>query len=138
MPLIVSNRIRIPDHEIELVPVRASGPGGQHVNKVSTAIHLRFDIRASSLPESCKSRLLALSDQRISRDGVLVIKSRGHRSREQNREAAYGRLAELIRSAMETRRKRIPTRPTRASKRRRLESKQRRGRLKSSRGKVDV
>jgi len=138
MPLIISNRIQIPDHEIELVPLRASGPGGQHVNKVSTAVHLRFDIRASSLPEFYKSRLLALSDQRLTRGGILVIKSQGHRSREKNREEAYERLAALIKSAAETPRKRVPTRPTRASKKRRLESKVRRGRLKSTRGKVDV
>ena len=138
MPLIISNRIQIPDQEIELVPLRASGPGGQHVNKVSTAVHLRFDIRASSLPEFYKSRLLALSDRRITRGGILVIKSQGHRSREKNREEAYERLAALIKSAAETRRKRVPTRPTRASKKRRLESKVRRGRLKSTRGKVDV
>jgi len=138
MPLIISNRVHIPDDEIELIPVRASGPGGQHVNKVSTAIHLRFNIRASSLPEFYKSRLLALSDHRLTRGGILVIKSQGHRSREKNREEAYERLAALIRSAAETRRKRIPTRPTRASKKRRLEGKVRRGRLKSSRGKVEV
>ncbi|HEB95015.1 MAG TPA: aminoacyl-tRNA hydrolase [Sedimenticola thiotaurini] len=136
MPLVVSSRLRIPDDEIELLPIRAGGPGGQHVNKVATAVHLRFDIRASSLPERYKQRLLASNDRRINRDGVLVIKAQGHRSREQNREEAYRRLAALIRSAGLDRKRRIPTRPTAGSKRRRLDDKRHRSRIKSGRGRV--
>ena len=136
MPLVVSSRLRIPDDEIELLPIRAGGPGGQHVNKVATAVHLRFDIRASSLPERYKQRLLASNDRRINRDGVLVIKAQGHRSREQNREEAYRRLAALIRSAGLDRKRRIPTRPTAGSKRRRLDDKRHRSRIKSGRGRI--
>lgn len=135
--LSVNSQISIPLDEIEVSAIRAQGPGGQNVNKVASAIHLRFDIGASSLPEAVKQRLLQMNDQRISGDGIVIIKAQNHRSQDKNRAEALTRLAELVDQASHTPRKRIPTRPSRAAKRRRLESKKRRGSLKKLRGKPD-
>jgi len=131
----ITDEIEIPDEEIELNAIRSQGPGGQNVNKVATAIHLRFDIRASSLPDQIKARLLQLSDWRISRSGVIVIKSQ-HRSQEKSREAALERLRELIANATVVRKARKATKPTRSSQLKRLESKTSRGQVKALRGKV--
>lgn len=134
--LKVSSKISIPLEEIELHAVRSQGAGGQNVNKVASAIHLRFDITASSLPEEVKTRLLHLQDQRISGDGVIVIKAQRFRTQDKNRADALERLADLVGRATRRRKKRVPTRPTRASKERRLKKKTRRGQIKSLRGKV--
>lgn len=118
--------------------VRAQGAGGQHVNKVATAIHLRFDVKASSLPDFYKQRLLRLPDRRISKDGVIVIKAQRYRSQEQNRDDALERLRALIKTATASQKKRKATTPTKGSKQRRLDAKSRRGRLKKLRGKIDL
>ena len=135
--LRISNHVTIPDTEIDIHAVRSQGAGGQHVNKVSTAIHLRFDIAASSLPVSYKAQLLLLKDHRISRDGVITIKAQQSRSQEQNREDALARLRELSQRATIPRKKRKATKPTRGSQQRRVEHKKKRGRLKALRGTID-
>lgn len=134
--LQLSNAVSIPDEELELQAIRAQGAGGQNVNKVSSAIHLRFDIRASSLPEFYKERLLALKDSRISKEGVLVIKAQQFRTQEKNREDALERLKTLILDATKVQKTRRPTKPSRSSQNKRMDKKNQRGQIKSLRGKV--
>jgi ribosome-associated protein len=134
--VLVTMALQIDASEVEITAVRAQGAGGQHVNKVSSAIHLRFDIAASSLPEDVKARLLALSDNRITRDGVLVIKSQEHRSQDMNRMEAFARLWDLVESVAKPPKKRRPTQPTFASKLRRLDGKKKLSETKSGRSKV--
>ena len=135
--LKISEQVTIPIGEIDISAVRSSGAGGQNVNKVSTAIHLRFDIKASSLPDRYKEKLLILSDSRISTDGVIVIKAQQFRTQEQNKEDALNRLKDLIERALTPQKKRFITKPSKGAKRKRLDSKVKRGQLKASRRKVD-
>lgn len=130
-------KIQVPLDEVQFSAVRAQGAGGQNVNKVSSAIHLRFNIRASSLPEKIKQRLLQLSDRRVSSDGTVVIKAQNFRTQEKNREDALSRLQQLIEQAAEIPKRRIPTKPSRGAKERRLQSKSRRSQVKTMRGKVE-
>ena len=133
----VTSHISIPDSEIDIHAMRSQGAGGQNVNKVSSAIHLQFDIAASSLPQFYKEELLKLRDHRISDDGVITIKAQQYRSQEQNREDAFNRLRELIQSVAIPRKKRRATKPTKGSQNRRIESKKKQGRLKALRGSIE-
>ena len=135
--LYISSHITIPDSEIDIHAMRAQGAGGQHVNKVSSAIHLQFDVAASSLPPLYKEGLLKLKDHRISEEGVVTIKAQQYRSQEQNREDALARLSELIQSVAIPRKKRRATKPTKGSQNRRIESKKKQGRLKALRGSIE-
>ena len=135
--LIISNSVSLNPDDVELTAIRSQGAGGQNVNKVSSAIHLRFDVAASSLPDFYKEGLLALKDKRLTKEGVIVIKAQQCRTQEQNREDALDRLVELIKSVNRVAKARRPTKPTHASKMRRMDSKNKRGQIKQMRGKVD-
>jgi len=135
--LKVSHSVTLHENEVEISAIRAQGSGGQKVNKVSAAIHLRFDIAESSLPTYYKEKLLALKDKRISKDGVIVIKSQQHRSQEQNKDKAFERLIELIKSVNSTQKKRLATKPTKGSINKRLNTKKKHANKKQLRGKVD-
>jgi ribosome-associated protein len=137
MSLKISNQVSIPLADIQFQAIRAQGAGGQNVNKVSSAVHLRFDVGASSLPETYKESLKKINDRRITSDGIIIIKAQRFRSQEKNRGDALDRLGALIRAASVTRQRRKPTKPTRSSQRKRVDSKTKRGQLKSRRGRVD-
>lgn len=136
MPLRISNNVSIPDDELQFSAIRAQGAGGQNVNKVSTALHLRFNVRESSLPDFYKERLLAISDSRLNQDGVVVIKAQRFRSQEKNRDDALERLKEIILKATAVQKKRRPTKPSKSAKKKRMDSKTKRGKTKALRGKV--
>ena len=138
MPILkISNTVTLDENEVEVSAIRASGSGGQKVNKVSAAIHLRFDIEASSLPEYYKEKLLELKDKRITKDGIVVIKSQQHRSQEQNRDEALERLVELVKSVNVVQKKRVLTKPTKGSVGRRLDFKKKQSNKKKLRGRVE-
>lgn len=134
--LIISENVAIKDKEIEITAIRSQGPGGQNVNKVSSAVHLRFDIQASSIPDAYKQRLLAMRSKRITKEGVIVIKAQQYRTLEKNRIDALERLKDMIQGAVVVRKARRPTRPSQRSRRRRLDRKTHRGRLKAQRARV--
>ncbi len=135
--LVINTHLSLPLDEIEINAIRAQGAGGQNIHKTSSAVHLRFSVQASSLPDAVKERLLEQADRRRSKDGVIVIKAQQFRSLEKNRDAALERLAELVRTAAMVPRTRKATKPTKSSQRRRVDTKTRRGRVKSLRGKVE-
>ena len=138
MPTLkISNTVTLDENEVEVSAIRASGSGGQKVNKVSAAIHLRFDIEASTLPAFYKEKLLLLKDKRITKEGIIVIKSQQHRSQEQNRDEALERLVELVKSVNVVQKRRVPTKPTKGSVGRRLDSKKKQANKKRLRGKVE-
>ena len=136
--LKISNTVTLDENEVEISAIRASGSGGQKVNKTSVAMHIRFDIEASSLPEFYKEKLLELKDKRVSKEGILVIKSQQHRSQEQNREEGFERLLELIKSVNVVQKRRVATKPTKGSQKRRLNSKKHHGQKKKLRWKVET